>query len=336
MSHKNQLNLFGLDLSQWAGRWRRGWAEVFEWLSARRIFPSQSVTLLRHDGRRVIVRVPGFTAQGEAPERSTSAFSAIEIPDHLVLERELVAQVPAQDLLAAVRLEVEATSPFPPEDTVWGWRCLHAGGNSRPRTLIGISSRRLVDAQLEGRTVPPSPEVWAAMDDGYVVLQGYGEERRLALWRRQVRGVVALVALAGLLAAALVMSPLVQKREQVIQAQQYADLVTGRAAPVVAMRDELGRLAQVEQSLGADIESEPDVMRLLDHVTAIVPDSAWLDLFEYQPGRIRISGRADDAAALLQALEAHPLFANVRAPSSIAREPTSGKERFLIEMDLVK
>lgn len=321
-------------------RLARGWGELLEWPPLRRLLPADRVMLVGEGGASTW-RVPGFERDAQAATHpGGAAFVAVEVPEGNFLERRLDVPLGLDaEYESAMRLEVEAVSPFPADDTAWGWRPVTAASGMRG-ALIAITSRRLVEQRIEalaGRLpAQHAPEVWVLGSQGPVVLNGFGEVRRQSAHTRQMRRTGVLLALAVLVTCAVALTPVIEKRQQVVQALNHQGVLSGQAGPVVALRDELGAVRMLHDTLGPRIAAEPDLMALLDRVTMVVPDGGWLDLFEYNPGTIRIGGRADNAAALLQALQEQPGFTNVRAPSPIMREPQTNKERFVIEVDLAQ
>ena len=325
-------------ISGFLKRWKCGWAELVSVLAYHRVLPSVLVRVVRDQGVSLI-RVPGFVPEMKAGAAAARTFVALELPEGAYLTRRLdLPEATHQELLSAVRLEVEATSPFPPQETLWGWdaRTTESGGRI---AHIAITARHLAQRAVDahaGRAGAgqANPELWVPVDGGYAVLQGFGEAPRLAAQRRQMRGYALTLGAALLFAVLLALTPLAQKRLQVLQANTYQVAVNERAAPVLRQRDELSRLAALKDALAPRVEGGPDIMQLLDRVSAILPDGAWLDHLEYTPAGLRMGGRADDAAALLQALQRQPAFSNVRAMSPIVREPRSGKDMFVFELEL--
>lgn len=327
-------------ISGFLKRWKCGWAELVSVLAHRRVLPSVLVRVVREKGE-LLVRVPGFVPETAAAPAVARAFVALELPEGAYLTRRLeLPEATRQELQSAVRLEVEASSPFPPADTLWGWDARTTGSGGRI-AHIAITARHLAQRALDahaGRAGAgdATPELWVPLEGGYAVLQGFGEAPRLAAQRRQTRGFALTVGVAVLFALLLALTPLAQKRLQVLQANAYQVAVNERAAPVLRLRDELGRLTTLKDALAPRIESRPDIMALLDRVSAILPDDAWIDHLEYTVTGVRFGGRANDASALLQALQGQAVFTNVRSASSIVRDPRSGKDIFVFEMELAK
>jgi general secretion pathway protein L len=322
-------------------RWKCGWAELVSVLAHRRVLPSVLVRVVRDKGE-LLLRVPGFLPEAKAtPAAAARAFVALELPEGAYLTRRLeLPEATRQELQSAVRLEVEASSPFPAAETLWGWdaRTTEAGGQI---AQIAITARHLAQRTLDayaGRADagPATPELWVPVEGGYATLQGFGEAHRLAAQRRQMRGFALTLGAALVLALLLALTPLAQKRFQVLQANLYQVAVNERAAPVLRLRDELSRMTTLKDALAPRIQNRPDIMALLDRVSAILPDDAWLEHLEYTNTGVRFGGRAADASALLQMLQRQAAFTNVRSTSSIVLDPRSGKDLFVFEMEAAK
>lgn len=325
-------------LRTYAQRLARGWRDFTAWRPISRLLPFERVLLNRRNGEQAVVRMPGFDVRAYASV-AQPAYVAVEIAEGSFLERRLELPLASDDdLNEAVRLEVEAVSPFPAGEVVYGWRRVRDEGHDC--AVIAISSKRFVQgslARLEGvRGFDGIPEVWASTSVGYVVLHGYGEVRREAQHGRGMKQLAFAFVAATVATIVLALTPLMEKREQAVQAQRQLAGLLREAAPVVASRDELIAVQALRNELKPRTEGGVDLATVLDGISRALPDGAWLDLFEYNPGSLRIGGRADDAAGLIQALQELRIFANVHAPSPIVREPQTGKERFLIEMELLQ
>jgi general secretion pathway protein L len=310
--------------------------DLWDYLSARTLVPSQSVSLLETGGRQSRYRVPGFVPI--ASTRRAGDATAVELPEDLVLIRSLTLPTrAADDIEKAVRLEVEASSPFEPHDTVFGWIARPTKSTRRRSNAavrIAIASLEQVKAVLDRCGAPPHSEIWVRDGSTFVVIRGFGERRRLERARRARVRVATLVLLAVALIIGIVVTPVVQLRSQVVAAQAQLAQLNSRSGAPVAMRGELIALSDLQRALESAVDGHVDPALVLEQVSELLPDGSWLSLFEYEAGRLRIAGLADNASSLLPLLEERPSFASVHAPSPIAREPASGKERFIIEMEL--
>ena len=315
-------------------RLRRGCCALTSAAVARRWLAGQSVRLASSDGQRALV-MPGFTPLPPGAPL-VDAFDAVLLPAEAVLERHLrlSARITGENLLAALRLEVETVSPFPPEETRWGWKTLSCDGTQQ-HILLAIASAQHIQRHLEAqnRATSPAPEVWASIGTGYVILRGFGEARRAQAQRRSLQRTGALAALAVLLVCVLLLTPALSARQQTVAANRLVGALTQQAAPELKLREELTALHGLQESLHQHFDGQADLPALLDRLTAATPDTVWLARLEYTPDGLKLTGFADDAGAYLKILQAQNGFRNVRIPSSIVRDARTKKERFDIQLE---
>lgn len=332
-SSADQWRLFGLDLRGLASLWRQGWAEALQWPALRALVPYSAVGLRRTDGSLQAWQ-GDRVVEGARASRLESV--AVEVPEDCVLVRQLRLPWLAPDEIAdAVAIELATASPFPQDALVSGWRTDPVAGGGLAVT-IAMSSRSHVERALEahpgfdGPGGAGRPEVWALHQGLPVVFEGYGESTRLAAQRRQRLKLAALTLSALLLAATLIASPFLQARERVFDAQSQFDSLRLAAVDAVRARDGLALLAERQKSLDAWQAAAVPVMPLLDRLTTLLPDDAYLVGFELRGETVTVSGLARNAAALMEVFGSQPDFSDVR-PSGITRDRLSGLETFRIE-----
>ncbi len=94
------------------------------------------------------------------------------------------------------------------------------------------------------------------------------------------------------------------------------------------LRKELSFFNGLEQRRG-------EVLRILDELTKIIPNSAYLSNLRYRSGLLEIQGNAENASALIPLLERSPVFENVgfNAPSNRGRD---NRETFSLKTNIEK
>ncbi len=107
---------------------------------------------------------------------------------------------------------------------------------------------------------------------------------------------------------------------------------------IKALRAEETQLEQLrkEAALLADLDQRRgEVLRVLDELSKVVPNSAYFSNLRYRAGSLEIQGNAENASALIPLLERSPLFENVgfNAPSNRGRD---NRETFSLKADLEK
>nr|MBL8455379.1 PilN domain-containing protein [Zoogloeaceae bacterium] len=331
-SNADQWRLFGLDLRGLVSLWRQGWAEAMQWPALRPLVPRNAVGLRRANGSLEVWRGD----QQIRHDRATRVeHAAIEVPEDCVLVRQLrLPWLAADEIAAAVAIEVAAASPFAPEMRISGWRADAVDGGVV--VTIAMCSRIHVERALEafgqsgGPAAGRNPEVWVMHQGLPVVLEGFGEAGRFGAQRRQLIQLALLCASAVVLLGALVASPVLQARQRVFDAQSQFDALRVEAAEAVRARDGLALLAQRQQSLAAWQADSVPVMPLLDRLTRLLPDDAYLVGLELRAGTVTVSGLAHNAAGLMEVFGTQPDFADVR-PSGISRDRLTNLETFRIE-----
>lgn len=299
------------------------------------------VRLSHADGQASVWRI------GAAPEAqisvpaSAAPFSAIELPQELFLQRELgLPELPDDQLASAVALEVQSASPFATGDLAWGYlACEGAGGQSR--VTVVIASRQQVDKHLQSsQTDAPSAgassEVWAFADGVRqpVILQGYGESRRLRYTARRRNAGYGLLALALALLAAIALTPTLQQRSRVIEAMRVHAELERRTAPLVDKRAALMQSIEQFNGLSQELANRIDPLRVVETLTQALPDDTSVQNLKIQGAKVTISGVTADSSALMQLLGAQAGFRDVRAPSAATRAPGAQRESFVVEFSL--
>jgi len=191
---RNNFDLFGFDLRTIGKVWRDGWNELLEWPIMAWLSPQEPVRVLLPDGGEVLrLGASGVPAPATASARAV----AVVLPQDNVLVRErILPPLAGAELRSAVELELAAITPFSPDQTVWGWRAQRQDKGVLVR--LALASRSHVQAALGARLQAlgaNEAEVWASADEP-VVLNGFGEHRRLDRLRRTRRNILALVVCA--------------------------------------------------------------------------------------------------------------------------------------------
>jgi Tfp pilus assembly protein PilN len=113
----------------------------------------------------------------------------------------------------------------------------------------------------------------------------------------------------------------------------------GKLAPAIeALRreeDQLERLRKEANFISALEQRRGEVLRVIDELTKIVPNSAYLSNLRYRAGVLEIQGNAENASTLIPLLERSAVFENVgfNAPSNRGRD---NRETFSLKADLEK
>jgi Tfp pilus assembly protein PilN len=99
--------------------------------------------------------------------------------------------------------------------------------------------------------------------------------------------------------------------------------------------DQLERLRKEVDFLGALDQRRGEVLRVIDELSRVVPNGAYLSNLRYRAGVLEVQGSAENASALIPVLERSPVFQNVgfNAPSNRGRD---NRETFSLKAEIEK
>lgn len=315
------LRLFGLDLGRAGASLRLGVEGMLRWPALAWFSPPERVHVLRPDGVAGICRGTSLEFV-EAGGSERARFRAAVLPSEIMLAHQCrLPQLSERDISDALLLQLHTLSPLPISEIVWGWRIDAIHDDALEITLV-FAARQHVDAYLERMGLSCANEgleVWADVDGEAVLLRGFGESaRRNALKARRSK-IVALSLLALVMLALLAVSHFAQVRSRVFDAQQQFAALQAQAEPYVEARDALVQANEQAAAIDVALDARVNLPRLIETLTSVLPDSAWLARMDVEGRKVRILGQAADAAGLMETLRARPEFAQLRALSPISR-----------------
>lgn len=357
MAVDSQLTLFGLDLRTIPQFWRAGWRELLWAPNAYcRRWVDEVVTATFSDNDRQC-----YQAGEKTSPRSTKAQASV-LPADMVLDMQLDLPTSVElDLDSLIALEVRSKSPFPEEDTRYGWQ-FERGENGRLNVDLAIVSHTLASQYLGGRISRQfekedkwvadqtfdvddddkkwlrgnleGEEVWAMVGEQPVVIQGFGEDDRDTRYRHRMKRVLAGLLYSFLIACAMVGVMMLFKYWQLQQLDSDYVQVQQDAAEAVELRDSLAqynaRVSGINDLIAGSYNPYPQISKL----SAILGDDTWLTAMNIKKGIMRLSGNADNAVALMQSLSNRSEFAAVSAPTAISRGTRGQGERFVFDITL--
>lgn len=337
MAINNSWELFGFDLRRIGALWQQGWEEVARWRLARPFVTPLPVIVQHADGQ--FARWSGDEARPLDKQPAAPGFFAYELPADVVLFRRLLLPLLTRsEIEEAVRLDIQTTVPFPPEESVWGWRCDSADNGGKLAVTVAVTSsdcmEQLLPAQLRDEALSAKPEVWAFKDGLPIVLQGFGESARLAAQRKGRTQQLLLAVSASFLLLALLVSPVWLARAQVFDAQDQFESLLLESREVVAARDRSTEARELLDELERWQASQLAFMPLIAVLTERLPDEAYLTGLEVRGEGIIAAGLAKNAASIMEALNEEPRLSELR-PSGIARDRVTGLETFRVEFRFV-
>jgi general secretion pathway protein L len=150
-------------------------------------------------------------------------------------------------------------------------------------------------------------------------------EARKVEGRRAQALLVALFLLLALAGQSLIG---IKEDVELAALQRKIDALAPEIRKAEGLSGELARL-QDEQRLATSGRTEFDPLRLLNDLSARVPDGSWLTQLEFtrSPAEVRLTGFSANATALLGGVEASPLLNDARLRGPVTKD-SQGRERF--------
>lgn len=304
---------------------------------------TDEVCVYRHDGDALLDRVlllgPLPTSPGIVPELAATAGASrcdVLLDAALVLESPVTLPIEAaRELRRVLAFSMDRYTPFEADEVYFDFRVVRRDVRQRKvdvilyavaRSTVDNIVSRLAAAGLVAVTVDV-----AAPDGGRL---GINLLPTLPHHAGRMTGHLnaALVVLAVVLLLAVLAVPLWHRQQAVAQLEQElaqlvpeVQAVERLQATVDAQR---ARVAQIQQRKA----TTPAVLEVLLELTRLVPDEAWAGQVEWRNGRLKLTGEAEAASALMQTLTASGYFADPRFEAPLTQNPKSERERFVISL----
>ena len=245
-----------------------------------------------------------------------------------------IPRVPESDLRRAVAREIERYTPFRADQVYLFFTLDQQKSDDRTMAVaIAIAPRRFVDPVVDGLVAAGAGRrairigivgIDSALDaeGSPVAPAASGEALALPRPLGWALGAVAVLALTAIAAPtvrlALARAPL-------------AERAAATQAQAEEVRRLLGQVERMSQGLDTIVKAKaeaPSVVRVLDRITALLPDDTYLDQFNVVGREIEIEGTTRASAALVRLLESTPMFEKVSYVAPVTRDPVTGAERF--------
>ena len=307
------------------------------------------VTFTLRDGRglRALGELNGFPDLATTPPviddvrqacASRATEVAVRIPAARALHRTVSLPIAAgRHLDSVLAFELDRYTPFKADQVYYGFAVT---GRDRAKGELQVAltlvPRKEVDPLLEslrGWALEPT-SLEAGGDDAVSVNLLPAAHREAAAtiprWRNR-----ALAAIASALLVTVVALPLVQKSEIVSRLEEQVALARGEALQADQVRKELQQLVDEESAIVERRKQRPPGIQVLEELTRLLPDSAWLNRFEMNDARVTIRGEAANASDLVKLIESSGKFRSAVFEGAMTRDARTERERFTISATAV-
>ena len=136
--------------------------------------------------------------------------------------------------------------------------------------------------------------------------------------------------MATLVGFAMLMREPYQMTTYASQIDSEIQRVAPVAREVTKQQTDLNRLTERYRALAAHLQNRDHNLEVLQEITHVLPNGAWLVSYNYQDGIIQLSGYADSASEIQRLLANSPLLKDVQPNGSVTRD-AKGKERFTLK-----
>lgn len=290
---------------------------------------------LYHDGNHARLLLDDFDpniTQVEACLASDKVlFTELELPEAV-----------EENLKQVLTFEMDRYTPFTP-DRVYFHYSVIGRDEGMLKVRLGLTPKKHVHALLDkfeqwgvhlDRVYFVNSEQDFSARDINLKMNFISEERRIK--KKQTGSRLNLVLAGGFVLLLIVCFalPLVQKS---IQVEQLNEMMK-------AARKEANRTNDLESKLNAMIDEanflvnkkkqSPDVLKVLNEVTTLLPNDSWIHLFELNGNEVRIQGKSPAASSLLGKIEASELLQKADFKSPVTRDSRTNLERFHIAAEI--
>ena len=273
--------------------------------------------------RRIVLAglTPDLDGLGRPPKRGPE----LRLPPEMVLMRRLeLPRAAERQLEQILRHEFGSRIPYAAEDAYYDFEVVKRRGRMIEVELYCALKARIDDLRArlaERRLSPATVTVDGAkhVDLLRSLRQGEGSTARTVTR-------LALLASAALLAF-VVWRPLDQRMTLVAELEAETQAARAAANATLALEAEADELRARRRELTRVLSGGAPRVVLIDELSQLLPDSAWLRRLSIQGETLQLSGEAEQAAPLIAELEASELFASASFVSPVTITKTN-VERF--------
>lgn len=301
-----------------------------------------SVALERGEQRtrvgRMVLRESSALSEALAPIRKLKPTVLLKLPAEAVITRRVALPVQVRKQLHnALAFEIDRLTPFQANQVFFDYRLSQLEARAGKLLIeLAICLREQVNPWigcLRAEGAGPEVVAWEGAWPGANLLPA--GDRRATPGAGQLRGRLTVAAVL-LLALAVALSPLWQKRAQVDSLTAAVAALRPKAEKAAALRKALEETRKQVELAANQKNREPRLVDLLQALTERLPDDTYVQNLEYTRGATQLRGESRKATALIGALEEAPGIDGVSFQSPVVQVPNTDKERFHISFQFAR
>lgn len=318
-----EARLFGIDLSQ---LWQRMHGQWMPFCASH--FDSEVSLFCVSDQTWKVCRKGKLSHQIKP-----SIYKGLLLPDERVLHKEL--QLPSSvfnDLESVLAYQVTSLSPFPKDETVFGYDVMVS--HDRLFISLVITSKQNIDAYLsQYHDSIDSYEIWVTVNQSAIRLSSLGETERESLATKKLKNTAVLILLSFSILLLLPLIPVAAEKKHLADVHAYLFSYQSLSQEAVKDRNRLVALTGFHPLI-EDLQAQQWLpLRQLNNLTQALDDHSWLTGYNFSDMTLKIDGRSRNAAQLLTVLSNNPAYLSVSSTAPMVRD-SSGFERFSFELVL--
>lgn len=267
-----------------------------------------------------------------------SATVGVRLPHRACFVRNVVLPgAAARDFATLLSLDLERSTPFKQKDVYTAYTVDQSqSGGWKQSVRQYIIKKTLVDAlrsDIEAQGLKVTA-VECSNEAGSIVPINFLEEPSRRNAGARIKLLMGLAGPALLLAAACAYIDIARHQAALAELQSETAGLKVEAKSVRDMTTKYRSTASAIASFNQLRRETVSRVAILEELTRLLPDSAWVTDIKISGVTVDISGLAASASALVPILEKSPLFVDATSTSALTFDPLQDKERFGIRVRL--
>lgn len=307
----------------------------------------------RETGELTVHRTCTLTASDSREQREARAWLArrgrrkqravLRLPHSQCLVRVLSLPLAAEENLRRVlEFEMDRNTPYSAAEVYFGCEILDRVEASRRLFVrLVVCERATIDKALQQAAAYGLYPVLAEVPDPEtgkgsfhtVLLNGAESETST---RRRGAAPIILGALALTLLLTAILLPLWQRRWELEKVEHLTASAHAAASKAAQAKARLAAEGKTARFLANRRRTTPLTIALVDELTRLVPDDAYLDSLKLKDGKLTIRGEAKSATKLIGLLAGSKYFRNPAFSAPVQADLQNGLERFTLKADVAQ
>lgn len=270
-----------------------------------------------------------------------SAGVILVLPHNKMVTRETELPLAAEENLREVLgFEMDRLTPFSQTQVYYDFRVTERDTKrERIKLSILLSPRQMIDGlitEAERRGLTVKAVDVSTGETGKTLGLNLLPARAVVRSSRLGQSVAAaLTVTAALLLFLAVEIPLQRKADYAEALSQRVAEERNRVAALRKLEQEIAGLQNQGTALGDLKRSDNLTLALVDQVTRLLPDDAWLTQLSLAGDRLQLAGFSPASSKLLTTFEESPLFTETVFRAPVTQDPRLGLERFSLSLKVL-